>query len=241
MSGERALLLVSHGSRDPRAQVAVERLAAEVARQQPCARVGLAYLDFTAPTVGESLRDLVADGVREVVAVPLLFAPGYHVRVDLPSAVAEVRAGCPDLRVHVAGPLGQDEPGLLLDALDAGRPDDHVDAVVLASAGSSDPLARTAVERIAQAWSGRLGRPVLAAYATGSGPSVDEAVSALRAGDRRVAVSRLFLAPGRLSDAVGRSARAAGAVHVSEPLTEIAPVALARLVVDRTGVPISVT
>jgi sirohydrochlorin ferrochelatase len=241
MSEARAVLLVSHGSRDPRAQAAVERLAADVARRQSGARVRLAYLDFAAPTVGQALRDLTADGVRDVVAVPLLFAPGYHVRVDLPSAIAEVRAGCPDLRVHVAAPLGQDEPARLLDALDAGLPAERLDAFVLASAGSSDPLARRAIERIAAAWSARIDRPVIAAYATGSGPDVGEAVARLGTAGRRVGVSRLFLAPGRLSDAVDRSGRAAGAVHVSPPLGDVAPDPLARLVVDRTGVPICVS
>jgi sirohydrochlorin ferrochelatase len=186
----------------------------------------VAHLDFTAPSVGDALRSLVADGVREVVVVPLLFAPGYHLRVDLPAAIAEVRAGHPSLDVAVAAPLGSmpgpGEPDRLLDALEARLTDAagrSADAIVVASAGSSDPAARAAVESIAARWAERLGRPVVSAYATGCGPTVSDAVDQLqKRGFTRVAVASLFLAPGRLPSAVRRDAVAAGAVAVAEPL-----------------------
>jgi sirohydrochlorin ferrochelatase len=210
------------------AEVVVEELAEQVRRELPGRRVAVAYLDFSAPSVGEALRGLAADGVRDVVAVPLLFAPGYHLRVDLPAAIAEVRAGHPELRVVIAPALGEttatDRPDGLLDALEsrlreAGAASDRYDAVVLASAGSSDPLARAAVKSIGHRWAQRLGRPVVAAYATACGPTVSDAIEELRGrGLERVAVAGLFLAPGRLPSAVQRDASAAGALVVAEPL-----------------------
>ena len=236
--GGRAVLLVAHGSRNPGAELVVDELADAVRRELPGRAVAVAYLDFTAPSVGEALRVLVAGGVREVVAVPLLFAPGYHLRVDLPAAIAEVRAGHPGLTVVVAPVLGQapgaGEPDRLLDALEsrlegpappgapgapASRRADGCDAVVLASAGSSDPAARTAVEDLADRWAQRSGRPVLSAYATGCGPTVAEAIAELRSrGLQRVAVASLFLAPGRLPEVVRAAAVESGAVAVSGPI-----------------------
>lgn len=227
-SDKSAVLLVAHGSRNPRAEVVVDKLAERVRRGLTGRRVAVAFLDFSSPSVGEALRHLAADGVREVVAVPLLFAPGYHLRVDLPAAIAEVRVGRPDLDVVIAPPLGSDpaaaEPDRLLDALmarlhEAAMTSDRYDAIVLASAGSSDPAARAAVEAIAERWAQRLGRPVVSAYATACGPTVSDAVDGLRArGSERVAVASLFLAPGRLPSAVHRDGLATGAVAVADPL-----------------------
>jgi sirohydrochlorin ferrochelatase len=252
------VLLVSHGSRDRRAAIVVGQLAASVRAQLPGQRVAVAHLDFTEPSVAEALAELAAEGARDVVVVPLLFAPGYHVRVDLPAAVAEVRAGLPWLSVTIAESLGaalpDGEPDLLLDALEAclaeapdlswpsspgsaarnggsepglggqtrsGRPRQpgSYDAVVFASAGSSDPLARQAIEAVARRWADRLGRPVIPAYATAAQPTVAAAIGRLRdQGFARVAVSGLFIAPGRLPEAVRRSATEAGAVAVADPL-----------------------
>src|SRR4051812_35478284 len=112
----RAVLLVAHGSRDPRAAGIVAALADAVrpvlAAGRTGQRVAVAHLDFTEPSVGTALRGLAAAGATEVVVVPLLFAPGYHLRVDLPAAVAEVRVGRPDLAVSIAEPLGAEpDPG----------------------------------------------------------------------------------------------------------------------------------
>jgi sirohydrochlorin ferrochelatase len=236
-SRERAVLLVAHGSRNPAAEVVVRVLAARVRADLPGRQVAVAYLDFTTPTVGEALRQLADAGAGEVVAVPLLFAPGYHLRVDLPAAIAEVRVGRPWLDVVIAPPLGAapqaGEPDRLLDALMAQlSPTLRYDAVVLASAGSSDPHARAAIEDVAARWSDRIGRPVVSAYATACGPTVSEAIDQLRSrGFEQVAVSGLFLAPGRLPEAVRRTAVESGAVAVSGPIG--ADPRLVELVVQR--------
>jgi sirohydrochlorin ferrochelatase len=218
------VLLVAHGSRNPAAEVVVRELAARVRAGLPGRAVAVAYLDFTTPTVGQALRELADAGVGEVVAVPLLFAPGYHLRVDLPAAIAEVRVGRPWLDVVIGPPLGAapqaGEPDRLLEALTAQlAPPLGYDAVVLASAGSSDPLARTAIEDLAARWSEQIGRPVVSAYATACGPTVSEAIDELRSrGYEHVAVSGLFIAPGRLPEAVRRTAVESGAVAVTGPI-----------------------
>jgi sirohydrochlorin ferrochelatase len=272
-SGASAVLLVGHGSRDPRAATVVAELAAQVRLARPGWRVAVAHLDFTQPSVGVALTELAADGAREVAVVPLLFAPGYHLRVDLPAAVAEVRAGLPWLSVSIAEPLAAapqpDERDLLLDALEArlteapplvwpsnardegriGPPPHALDGqtcsrrpeqggwggVVLASAGSSDPGARQAVEDLAGRWSDRLSMPVVTGYATAGGRSIPDAVQLLQ-GRRvqRVAVAGLFVAPGRLPEAARRTAVASGAAVIAEPLG--AERHLVTLIARRAGV-----
>jgi sirohydrochlorin ferrochelatase len=187
--------------------------------------VRAAHLDFTAPSPVAALRQLAADGFRSVRLVPLLFTPGYHLTHDVPSAVA---ASGVTKRVHVsiAPPLlagGPRQRELLLIALadrllQAGA-DGAVDALVLASAGSSSRKARLCVERLARDLGRSQDVPVMSAFAAKAcvgAPSPTQAMEALfDQGARRPAVASLFVAPGKLTDSV---AAACSDLPVADPL-----------------------
>ena len=106
------------------------------------------------------------------------------------------------------------------------------DAVVLAAAGTRDAAARSTVDDVADRFAAVLGLPCVVAYASASGPTVAEAVTALRhSGARRVAVAGYFLATGKLYDIAVAGAWRAGAVAVAQPLG--AAPELVELVLDR--------
>jgi len=203
-----AVLIMSHGSRDPRAAYVVSELVAAVA-ERTGREVRAAHLDFTAPTPSAALVNLANDGFRAVRVVPLLFTPGYHLTHDVPSAVAA--SGVSErMQVSVAPPLlssGRHARHLLLNAMterlvQAGA-DRHVDALVLASAGSSAGAARLPIEKLARDLARIHGIPVLPAFASAAAPSPAQALKALSdKGIRRPAVASLFVAPGRLPDSV---------------------------------------
>ncbi|MFD8591562.1 sirohydrochlorin chelatase [Streptomyces sp. NPDC059637] len=232
-----ALVVVAHGSRDPRALRTVRALLAEVRAQRPGVPVALGHIELNEPLLGDTLARLNG----EAVLVPLLFGRGFHVKEDLPGALARA----PHLRARVAPPLGPHP--LLAQALHArlaeagwrplpagrrgpaGGGRARGGAVVLASAGSRDPQSADDVRGIAHLLASRLGVPVVPARAAAS-PSVPEAVADLTArGHDRIAVASCFIAPGRFS---ARCAAAAppGAV-VSAPLGDHP--AMARLVLHR--------
>lgn len=195
-----AVVLVAHGTRDPRGSETVRRLAGRVAESLPTHEVALAYVDVQEPLVGEVLDDVMTRH-SSVVVVPLLLSRGFHVDVDIAQAVA----AHPGARA--AAQLGPDPllAGLLADRLRAlgVPPGAHV---VLAAAGSSRPVAADDVEvaamHLQQLWDG----PVTVAYAAGTQPAVPDAVAAAReAGAASVAVASYLLAEGffhdRLADA----------------------------------------
>jgi sirohydrochlorin ferrochelatase len=247
IAGDRlAVVLVAHGSRDPRAAAATEALARAVRRAHPSWDVTAAYLDHAGPRPLDVLAAL-APG-RRAVLVPLLLTKAYHGRVDIP-AVVEAAANLPVsvTLAEVLGPRpapvfsGPPVPSLLVDALlrrlpvgldAAGLDAAGLDAVVLAAAGTRNAAARATVEWVGNALSARLGLPCTVAYASAAPPLPGAAVDLLRAaGFRRVGVAAYFLAPGYLYDLAAASARAAGAVAVAGPLTD-AP-ELVRLVAAR--------
>jgi sirohydrochlorin ferrochelatase len=206
-----SLVCVAHGTRfAPGNAVAVD-----VARQAGSVLgvpAAAAYVELCAPAFAD-----VAAATREpAVAVPLLLSTGFHVRVDLPAAVA----GTP---VRLAPPLGP-SPLLATAQVDRlrevgaapGRP------VLLVAAGSRDPLAlpdlHAARDLLADAWGG----PVDLAALSGPLPRPAEAVTPDHA------VSPYLLAPGFFAD----RARREGAPALVADVIGSHP-AVARLVAQR--------
>ncbi|MFJ6985431.1 MULTISPECIES: sirohydrochlorin chelatase [unclassified Streptomyces] len=209
-SGAPVLVVVAHGSRDPRHAATVHALVRAARALRPGLRVETGFLDFNVPAVPALLESLAAEGVREVVVLPLLLTRAFHAKADLP---AVLRAAPPRLRVRQAEVLGPSP--LLLAALERRLREAGVTAaersstgIVLASAGSSDPEAVAVIEGVARAWRRAGGwREVLPAYASAALPRTEDAVRALRArGCARVAVAPYVLAPGFLPDRIARGA-----------------------------------
>ncbi|NGN69069.1 sirohydrochlorin chelatase [Streptomyces sp. A7024] len=219
------LVAVAHGSRHPAAVGAVRELVAAVRKQSPGLDVRLGHIELNEPLLADTLAELSG----EVVLVPLLFGRGYHVRHDLPEALA---AAAPQVHGAVAAPLG---PHPLLAAalharlVEAGWQRSSGDGVVLAAAGSRAPESAADTRGTAALLSERLGGVrVVEAYASGPGPRVEDALRRLRGeGVRNIAVASCFAAPGLFADQV----RAAAPGLVSAPLG--AHPALARLVLAR--------
>jgi sirohydrochlorin ferrochelatase len=236
-SGSAAVLLLSHGSRDPRAAFVVGELVRAVAAGTG-RTVRAAYLDFAEPSATVALRQLAADGFTSVRVVPLLFTPGYHLTHDVPLVLAASgiteRMDVSVAPSLLAGGAGQRE--LLLMAL-VGRliqagSDGDVDGLVLASAGSSSPKARLSIEGLARDLERSHGIPVEPAYASAGTRSPTQALEALsERGIQRPAVASLFVAPGRLSDSV---VAACPDVPVADPLG-VSP-AFVELLVTQTRV-----
>ncbi|MEU4238094.1 CbiX/SirB N-terminal domain-containing protein [Actinoplanes sp. NPDC026619] len=221
------VVLVAHGSRDPRAAVATEALARAVGRAHPSWEVRAAYLDHAGPRPLDVLAGL-APGSRAVV-VPLLLTKAYHGRIDIP-AVLHAAAALP-VSVTLAEVLGPQPapvaglppvPPLLIDGLIRRLPSlASLDAVVLAAAGTRNAAARATVEWAADALSARLSLPCVVAYSSAAPPLPAAVVDLLRAsGARRIGMAAYFLAPGYLYDLAAESARGAGAVAIAAPLTD---------------------
>ncbi|MFD9108602.1 sirohydrochlorin chelatase [Streptomyces bottropensis] len=196
-----ALVLVAHGSRDPRALATVRTLMERVRERRPGLAVHLGHIELNEPLLPDTLAAL---GDREAVLVPLLLSRGYHVKQDIPEMAAAAEA-----RTRLAAPLGPH--ALLVETLHARLVEAgwrtrmsaaarRTSAVVLAAAGSRDPEAAEDTGRTARLLADRLGVPVLPAYASAAAPTVPEAVRTLTAqGHTRIAVASYFTAPGRFA------------------------------------------
>jgi sirohydrochlorin ferrochelatase len=204
MTDRPPLVLVAHGSRDPRFAVVVESVAEQVRALQPALEVRVGYLDHGPPAVASV-------ATAGAVAVPLLLASGYHVRVDLPAQAPQA---------VVAGAVGPD-PRLAIALADRLRAAgwNGADAVTLAAAGSSDERSVADVHAAARQLAEHTGAAVRAAFLSAAQPRLDEV-------DRSV-VATYLLAPGVFHDQL----RSLATGVVSEPIG--AHPLVAEIVLDR--------
>ncbi len=183
----RVVVLLAHGSPDPRSGAVVREASDDVARRTG-ERVVSAFLDHDSP----ALADSVPPDATEVVVLPLLLSSAFHARVDVPQAVDGVRRE--GLQVTLLPPVGH--PPRLLDELlrRATGP-----AVVVA-AGTQVDAERAVFAQLVCESSRRTQVVARAAFATGPGPSLADAL------DIGAVVVPWLLAPGRLLDSVARTA-----------------------------------
>jgi sirohydrochlorin ferrochelatase len=242
-----SLVVVAHGSADPRAAAVITDLMA-VAGERAAARglllpeVRTAYLGHAAPSLPQVMGAIGRFGAARVTVLPLLLTAAYHSKTDIPRVLARE---FPRLQVSYGATLGPHP--LLLSALErrlaeadplgpAGLAGRARTGVVLAAAGSTDPEANATIVGLAAQWQARAGwfavRPAGAAADPAGAPTPAEAVTGLlRAGAGRVLVASYLLAPGLFADRIRGSALAAGAAAVSPALGALPEVA--EVVLDR--------
>ena len=110
MPNTDAILLFAHGAREPEWAEPFERLRDRL--RADGSRVELAYLGSMPPSLEQAADALVREGARRIVIVPLFLAQGGHLKTDLPSMVAQIRARHANAEFVVAPPLG-DAPEVL--------------------------------------------------------------------------------------------------------------------------------
>lgn len=215
------VVLLSHGSADPRARLACDLLARRVGHRLG-AFVAQATLDHDRPRLDGAINYLATKNIRDLVVVPMLLTTAYHATQDVPAFARGTQEAYPQARVTVSTPLGAD-PHLLkgLDAVlkAAGHRPNPRTAVVLASAGSSYAAARSRHAALALEWRTHGWGASAIAFASGPGPHVEDAVAELRqTGYDEICVAPFLIAPGVLSQRIAAAARDCGAQAVTGTL-----------------------
>lgn len=117
-AGERALLLVAHGSRLPEANAEVARLT-ERLREASGDRFGIvthAFLEIAEPDIPTGIDACIVQGAAQLWVLPYFLAAGRHVRDDVPALLDQARGRHPQATIHLCEHLGAEAglPELLL-------------------------------------------------------------------------------------------------------------------------------
>jgi sirohydrochlorin cobaltochelatase len=208
---DETLLLIGHGTRDPRgarelhafadAVAAASRMRGEPRRVLPC------FLELADPPIIAAVEQAVATGVHHIVAVPLLLQAARHMKNDIPTALNWARARYPAVHIAFGTPLGVRAEVLAaleerVAAVEEGLPalPAAETAVLLVERGSSDPDANADVFKVARLlWEGRGGGLVETCFWSITGPNLAEGLRRCAAlGARRIIVLPYFLFQGIL-------------------------------------------
>lgn len=208
MRDDPALLLIAHGTRNPRGaeemSVLVEQLGVLLG-----APVAAAWLeDFAEPDVTTAVGALCAQGARTIVSVPFLHFGAGHAKTDVPGELAAARTAHPGVDLRHGRVLGL-HPGLFAVARErvaAADPTGHTAALLVAASGSSDPDANGDLAKAARFLAEGTGhRWVEHAFAGVTWPTADVALRRMAAaGARSVVLFSWSLLAGLLEQRVAR-------------------------------------
>lgn len=251
-----AYLLVSHGSRDPRPQIAMEQLAKLIYQQtannlsSPASsnrltstRSPLAYL--AKPLVEIACLELselplhqqivefsdraLAQGYNRIQIVPLFLLAGVHVTKDIPTEVEQAREIIGQkLSIDLRSHLGT-HPNLI-HLLASQMATTLADASILIAHGSRRPAAKVAVEKIAT----ELG--ALPAYWAITPKLATQVQQLVDKGHQRIAIVPYFLFAGGITDAIASQVKELNSQFLSIHLQLLKPIGastqLAHLIMD---------
>ncbi|MBD2524640.1 sirohydrochlorin chelatase [Nostoc sp. FACHB-133] len=215
-----AYLLVSHGSRDPRPEVAMQQLAKLVCNKLPNNYnpsssehlVGIAALEMSPQPLHEQIQKFAksafgdawvglhkpSQNENRLKIVPLFLLPGVHVMTDIPAEVALAQQAIgQDIMIDLQPHLGS-HPNLeklLTKQISTIK----AEAWILLAHGSRRPGSKETVEAMAASLS------AVAAYWAGP-PSLESRVKELvAAGYSEIAILPYFLFAGGITDAIAAS------------------------------------
>ena len=203
------LVTVAHGTRLANGNLVAGAITARAARRLGQPRPATTYVELCEPL----LADVMAGNEMPTVVVPLLLSTGFHIKSDIPAALATSTA--PALLARPLGPHPLLAEVMCQRLRGAGA--QPGDPVVLGAAGSNDPDAAGDLEAARHLLQARWGAPVRVATVSGQGRPIPEVVEEAR-GDGRVAVAPYLLSPGFFSRRTHALAELAGAACVADVL-----------------------
>lgn len=209
-----ASLLVTHGSRDPRPQIAAERLVQLILQQkssQTYPDTNVALLSRTKTFVGTAALELAdlplhesiyhfatqakAMGMTDVQIIPLFLLPGVHVREDIPAEVKQAqRALGTESTLHLQPYLGS-YPGIV-SLLAQQYTELPAQGRILLSHGSRRHQGNQPIERIA----GQL--DAVPAYWSVEPRLRESVIELMERGCRSLTILPYFLFPGGITEAI---------------------------------------
>lgn len=104
-----ALILFAHGARDPEWAEPMRRVCAAVRAQALGVRVELAFLEFIRPDLRTCAESLVAEGIEQILIVPMFIARGGHLKRDVPLLLDDLRQRYPRTGFELAAVIGEVE------------------------------------------------------------------------------------------------------------------------------------
>lgn len=211
---EDGIMICGHGSRAKIAEKEFSLLATGLRARYPELNVEYGFLEYSAPNIHMGLDRLLAQGVKNIYAVPGMLFAATHAQNDIPSVLTTYQEKHPGLRIEYGRELGLHKQMItafqtrILEALqlDSIPPigDLYDTMLVVVGRGTSvteanaeaAKLTRICCENLGFAWAETV-------YSGVTYPSVGRGLEmALKLGYKRIVVAPYFLFGGKLIDRI---------------------------------------
>lgn len=219
--------MIIHGSRDPRPQVALDRLArlfydrlalasvnSSPLEEPSLPLVGTGLLELGSTSLDEQIKqfsqDTLLTGLTQIQLLPLFLLPGVHVMEDIPAAMLTAQQSLGEkvqieLRPHLG--VHQGLVRLLADQMATQPP---VEAWILLAHGSRRQGGNAPIEAIAQSLTNQFASQanqlkVIPAYWSVSPTLETQVTKFVAAGYRQIGILPYFLFPGSTTDAIAEA------------------------------------
>ena len=196
-----AYLLISHGSRDPRPQIAVDRLAQELILYLPVnppALVETGQLELAEKPLHNQIVECasrwIEAGIDTIIILPLFLIPGVHVMDDIPAEVAIAQQILDDRVKLIVAPFLSDYPNFI--NLFADNRSRFPSSTIILAHGSRRKGGNTIVESLAA----RL--KVDVAYWSIEPSSIERVTALVASGTTEIGILPYFLFAGGIVDAI---------------------------------------
>jgi sirohydrochlorin cobaltochelatase len=149
-----ALLIVGHGSRDPRGAREFHDLVGLVRRRNPSLTVEGGFIELSRPPISECVDRLAKGGAKNVAAVPLMLLSAGHAKDDIPATLVREKMNHPGMSFRYGRAFGIRPE--LLELMDervsavVTESEKKDSAVLVVGRGSSDPDANSDLSKIAR-------------------------------------------------------------------------------------------
>lgn len=104
---KKAIILFSHGARDPRWKEPIINVQKLIQTETPEVKVELAFLELMTPSLEECVQGLISQDIHEMTLVPIFFGQGGHIREDLPKLLESCRQKFPKMNLTVKPAVGE--------------------------------------------------------------------------------------------------------------------------------------
>ena len=208
-----ALLVVGHGSRDPRGAEEFHELIDLVRERNPELSVEGGFIELSRPPISECVSRLAEARTRRVAAVPMMLLAAGHAKDDIPATLVREKNSHPDLSFQYGRALGV-RPELLElmdERISTVVPEGEKEetAVLVVGRGSSDPDANSDIVKICRLfWEGRSYPMVEPAFISMTPPNVAAGLDRChKLGAKRIVVFSYFLFAGVLEERIREQTR----------------------------------
>lgn len=105
----KGILILAHGSTRKETNRILDSLVQKVKAGTENIVMGQAYLQLADPDIETGIAKMAAQGVTEIVAVPLFIFDGVHVTTDIPDELKRVGTLFPNISIAMAKHIGDDD------------------------------------------------------------------------------------------------------------------------------------